>query len=897
MSKKAIKLISLLLCFLLIFQQSGLAQVAGELDISGHLASLHSAFTPDVFRPLHLRYLSYNPEANNFQLFLDKGSLKNPSSPELQDTTKTLLNYFFVGLSLSNDTFWVNLRPDSPDQIIDDRLAQTDIGRIMLETDLQLKKDTALATSPETPEGRAYWDKLYKKAEELCGYENITIPTLTRPWIVPDEIIIRETTNSAYIYKATLKVMLEQDYLRGTKDEGRWRSTDYSFKDPRLKALNEYSTQLIRELIIPKLTKEVNSSNRYASLRQVYYSLIMAQWFKARFQGKQGKYYELINKQDLTNLTSKENWSKSTYFQAYQKSFKDGEYNVQEPVYTPTGQVIRSYFSGGEMLKVTVPNLGEIPSISSPMVAIASNKSIINLTNRKLIEINSSPSPMAQGASASSAVGESQTRREFLKMIGIGAVATAVTVSSFDKAIAASMEILGITSDVISEEEREIIETALKKLEPWELKVLELYGLVIEGTTATIGRGRAHRRFVIIDRQKGFKVDIILHEIGHTIQELITEAMEKKWLIDFVHNEIFTRNIKGVRDLPEGVEGVLSTGKDVNNRYSLFILTELKEEKVGDRLILVEGKNLVKVGEGDIEQILKELEKKNIEREVFYKAWEDQVKSGFVANWDTFNKENGLTYEGENWINITRKEGFVSPYASKNGFEDIAETYKLLRYNIDNLNALSKRDSLLAQKVELLEKYLKKLKDFYESDEGKREIRSIGRGGSSPIIKSSTVQPDPHVTLSTEEKSIPSGIEKIKEVPLPLLPEATGGIDFRSLPIVTQAVTNLSATISSSAIQNLVSVNLDQEWSQIKRMVSSGITPSPERIKEYIQASSTQDSITQDRDKIMLCISDILRLQEDRCESTNPTLRDILVVLESMSSPQELKQAFLGKAI
>lgn len=56
------------------------------------------------------------------------------------------------------------------------------MGRIMIEADLQLKKDTAGLTSPQNTEGKAYWDKLYKKAGELFGSENITIPTITRDW-------------------------------------------------------------------------------------------------------------------------------------------------------------------------------------------------------------------------------------------------------------------------------------------------------------------------------------------------------------------------------------------------------------------------------------------------------------------------------------------------------------------------------------------------------------------------------------------------------------------------------------------------------------------------------------------------------------------------------------------
>ena len=324
---------------MLVFEQGGFAQTIGQLNISGYLSSLHGALTQDKFRPLHLRYLAYDSLNNNFRLLLDKGDLKNVNTLQIQEATQALLKYFFIGVSLPNSSFWVNLRPNSPDNIIDPYLAQTDIGKILLEADLQLKKDTAKFTSPENPKGKEYWDKLYKKAGELFGYDNVTIPTLTRPWIVPDEIIVREANDNAYIYKATLKVQLEQDHLKD--------SAVYNFDDPRLKELNEYSSRLIRELIIPELTKEVNISKRYAPLRQVYYSLILSQWFKQKFSNKGGFYSTLIDRRNLKGIASKENWSKTTYFKEYQKSFQKGEYNIQQPIYTPFGQTIRSYFSGG----------------------------------------------------------------------------------------------------------------------------------------------------------------------------------------------------------------------------------------------------------------------------------------------------------------------------------------------------------------------------------------------------------------------------------------------------------------------------------------------------------------------------------------------------------------------
>ena len=118
------KPLALILSFLLIFEQSAWAQVAGSLDLSGHFANFGKAITQtDKFRPLHLRYISYDSQSNDFKLLLDKGDTQfhNPSANEfkslganqLNQATQELLKYFFIGLSLPNDKFWVNLRPDS----------------------------------------------------------------------------------------------------------------------------------------------------------------------------------------------------------------------------------------------------------------------------------------------------------------------------------------------------------------------------------------------------------------------------------------------------------------------------------------------------------------------------------------------------------------------------------------------------------------------------------------------------------------------------------------------------------------------------------------------------------------------------------------------------------------
>ncbi|OGX23116.1 MAG: triose-phosphate isomerase [Omnitrophica WOR_2 bacterium RIFCSPHIGHO2_02_FULL_45_21] len=366
------RILSLLMIFSLVLQQAVFAQGIGQLDLSRYTGAFSNPEPSS--RPLLLRYFSYDSLTDNFQLLLDKGNLKKIEGRQFQEQGQELLKYFLVGVALPDDNFWVNLRPDSEEQIIDEELAKTELGKALLEADLQLKKDLAKFTSPQTAEGREYWNKLYKKAGEIFKSENITIPTLTRPWIVPGEVIIRESASSAYIYKAGLKVMLEQDHLKN--------SPDYKFSDPRLKELNEYSSQLIRDKIIPKLTKEVNSSSRYAALRQVFYSLILSRWFKARFAGKPGLYPRLINSGNLSGLTSKEAWSKTAYFKEYQKSFSGGEYNLKEQVNTESGPTIRTYFSGGVSVKSADLNIPVRLDPASPVGTFRGSSPVVNAALR-----------------------------------------------------------------------------------------------------------------------------------------------------------------------------------------------------------------------------------------------------------------------------------------------------------------------------------------------------------------------------------------------------------------------------------------------------------------------------------------------------------------------------------
>lgn len=351
-----------MLIFSFIFQQNCFSQLSPGPVVPAYLAGQLPA---DRFRPIHLRSISYEAATNNIGLILDMGDNKNLSVSQLEDETQQLFQYFQIGLVLPNEMFWVNLRPDEPSNVIAPCLEKTDIGKVLLEADLQLKKDMAACTSPDTREGRVYWNKLYAKAQELFGQSDIEIPTITRPWIVPAEIIMAQSHESAYIYKATLKVLLEQDYVSRPAIGSLTAASHDSLSsvvvkgtqannpaDARFKELNEYSSQILREEILPRLTKEVNSSRKYAALRQVYYSLILAQWYK---QARPQTFAAQIDSMNLDGLVSRQKWSKDAYYLQYRKSFEQGEYIKEETVYTKAGLSIRRYFSGGIKMSIANP--------------------------------------------------------------------------------------------------------------------------------------------------------------------------------------------------------------------------------------------------------------------------------------------------------------------------------------------------------------------------------------------------------------------------------------------------------------------------------------------------------------------------------------------------------------
>jgi hypothetical protein len=127
----------------------------------------------------------------------------------------------------------------------------------------------------------------------------------------------------------------------------------------------------------------------------------------------------------------------------------------------------------------------------------------------------------------------------------------------------------------------------------------------------------------------------------------------------------------------------------------------------------------------------------------------------------------------------------------------------------------------------------------------------------------------------------------------PAVGDAKGGIDFRALPIVTQTGLNSGASLGKAVSGALSSAQLEESLLQARNMLDAGIMPSNERIKEYIQACCASNA-GQERDKVLSCIADMLRLQEEQAVRTDAQLKEMLVLLES-DNPAGQMQIILTK--
>ena len=178
------------------------------------------------FTSIRLNYISVSPDDSggvNFDLGL-KAKKAEGTSPGIDVINSTLIGAtaFMTGLAIPSDKFWVNLNPWEPDRIIDEQLSRSDVGRIMLEADLQMKKDICNYENPCTNEVGVALSSLRDEKHEILvrqcmnkfpgeieDVKNIVFRPVTRYWIVPDSVYAYSNGTQIYIINATLAIQSE----------------------------------------------------------------------------------------------------------------------------------------------------------------------------------------------------------------------------------------------------------------------------------------------------------------------------------------------------------------------------------------------------------------------------------------------------------------------------------------------------------------------------------------------------------------------------------------------------------------------------------------------------------------------------------------------------------------
>ncbi|HEY8455563.1 MAG TPA: hypothetical protein VIL34_08215 [Actinopolymorphaceae bacterium] len=269
------------------------------------------------FSTLELRYVAAGSSGDGMRYAFSArrgGSADSQTPLAGAQSVNRASDAFFVWLALPESRFWVNLNPNEPDRIAGRGLEKTDVGRIMLEADLELKKTVGKLIHPRTQLGKRFWSSLWGENGRLCFS--------SRAWIVPQPATVYDADGELYIIDAPLDVKVEQEYIHeiGTR---KYRGCPY-----QPAAIEEHNTEVYRRLVIPRLVEAVNNAPEYAALRQIYLSRIAAQWYRERSQSRRMEFSHLIDSGDVDAWPSTRRWSPDEIYGRYVQSYEKGEFRT-----------------------------------------------------------------------------------------------------------------------------------------------------------------------------------------------------------------------------------------------------------------------------------------------------------------------------------------------------------------------------------------------------------------------------------------------------------------------------------------------------------------------------------------------------------------------------------------
>ncbi len=295
---------------------------ASVFPLPGTMLTRTQAFTPVI-----LKGMVVHPEDPlQFDFVMDTGSARL-SGEDLQAEAKRSIKDFLSALTVPEDDMWVNLSPYERDRIIPEGLGKTEMGRDVLAQDYVLKQLASSLLYPEGALGREFWARVYAETSARFDSADINMDDLSRVWIAPGQARVWEHDGKVMIIGSHLKVMLESDHGASA---------------------NDATKQIMREVLIPALEKEVNEGAHFARLRQVYAAMILSAWYKVRLKETLlGAVYADRNR--VAGIGFSDQIGKEEIYNSYLETVRKGVFNyIKEEKVPQTGEIsVKKYFAGG----------------------------------------------------------------------------------------------------------------------------------------------------------------------------------------------------------------------------------------------------------------------------------------------------------------------------------------------------------------------------------------------------------------------------------------------------------------------------------------------------------------------------------------------------------------------
>lgn len=256
---------------------------------------------------LELRYVSDDPGSQEFDYAFSAAEVPEGAEPSFggEATLDLSSDALFTWLALDRRQFWVNLNPDQPDTIIDEQFATTEAGRVLLESDFELKSSLYDNMNPETESGADFFESLEPGPNgELCW-------SSWRMWVEPLPASAREDGDQLYILDAPLRVQMEPFDVDGAPPGA------VTCEDLVSEEVADRNLQRLIESMTPLVEEAVNTAPEYADLRRVYTARIAAEWLRQRDAVRPGAFHDIIDSGDVSQWPVQDGWDPQSVYDEF----------------------------------------------------------------------------------------------------------------------------------------------------------------------------------------------------------------------------------------------------------------------------------------------------------------------------------------------------------------------------------------------------------------------------------------------------------------------------------------------------------------------------------------------------------------------------------------------------